>query len=259
MSLNLDKVGATLAIIKDDPKNKNVVVSVSTDNLKGDTSKTYKSLQLQNGHFQPIGDWNRERTVGYIVGASGSGKSYFICEWVKEYKKKYKNNPVYLFSSLDEDESLDCIKPARIILDEDFLSEPVNLEHYRDSCVIFDDCDTIQHKKMKEKVYTIMNMILNTGRHYNISVWVVNHTATGTKMESKVILNEAHFIVYFPANHNRQLVYLLENYVGMDKKQMGYLKNSGSRWVCIYKHFPQVVITEKSMFLLSEMSERETP
>jgi hypothetical protein len=254
MSLNLDRVGATLAVIKDDPKMKNKIVSVATDNLGDDDMKTYQSIKLQTGKFQPIGDWNRERSVGYIVGASGSGKSFFICEWVKEYKKKFKRNPVYLFSSLDEDESLEPINPQRIILDNDFLNEEIDLTMYKDSCVIFDDCDTISNKKIKERVYTLMNMMLNTGRHFNITIWCVNHTATGTKMESKIILNEAHYIVYFPVNQNRQLVYMLENYCGIDKKQMTYLKNLGSRWVCIYKHFPQVCITEKQMFLLNQLS-----
>jgi len=255
MSLNLEKVGATLAVIKDDPKLKGRIVSVSTDDLGDEDMKTYQSLKLTNGKFQPIGDWNRERSVGYIVGASGSGKSYFICEWVKEYKRKYKKNPVYLFSSLDEDESLEPIKPERIILDDVFLNEPINLEAYRDSCVIFDDCDTIQNKKIKQKVYDTMNMMLNTGRHFNITIWCVNHTATGTKQETKIVLNEAHYIVYFPVNQNRQLAYMLENYCGIDKKIMGFLKGLGSRWICIYKHFPQVVIAEKQMFLLNKLAE----
>jgi hypothetical protein len=252
MALNTDKVGATLAVIKDDPKMKNTIISVSTEDLGG---TKYQHIKLNNGKFQPIGDWNKERSVGYIVGASGSGKSYFIMEWVKEYKKKYKKNPIYLFSSLEEDETLDTIHPQRILLDDVFLKEPVDLEQYRDACVIFDDCDTIQHKKIKEKVYTIMNMMLNTGRHYNITIWCVNHTATGTKMETKIILNEAHYIVYFPVNMNRQLAYMLENYCGLDKKQLAYLKNLGSRWICIYKHFPQVVIAEKQMFLLNQLAD----
>jgi len=87
MALNTDKVGATLAVIKDDPKMKNTIISVSTEDLGG---TKYQHIKLNNGKFQPIGDWNKERSVGYIVGASGSGKSYFIMEWVKEYKKNIR-------------------------------------------------------------------------------------------------------------------------------------------------------------------------
>ena len=252
MSLEFNKDGHTIAMIKDN-KNyaKKNIISVSSD----DVDNGFKSLRLNSGYFQPIPDFSIERTCNYIVGASGSGKSRYICEWVKEYKKHYKRNEVYVFSSLLQDESLDPIKPARVILDDDFVKEDINLSIYKDSCCIFDDCDTIQHKNIKNKVYTLMNMMLNTGRHHNITVWVVNHTATGNKNESKVILNEAHSVVYFPVNHNQGLVYMLENYCGLDKKQMKFLKNLNSRWVSIYKHYPQAIITDKTIFMLNELND----
>jgi hypothetical protein len=252
MSLNLEGIGATLATIKDDPKFKNKVVSVSADDMEGMPS--FKTLKIKNGRIQPIGDWTKERSVQYIVGASGSGKSHFIREWCKTYKAKFKKNPVYLFSSLEDDETLDTIKPSRVILDEEFVNEDIDLELYRDSCCIFDDCDTIQHKHIRSKVYTLMNMMLNTGRHYNISVFSVNHTPTGSKTETKTILNECHNITYFPANDSKQLRYLLENYCGLDIKQQKFLKGLGSRWVSVYKHFPQVVLTEKAIIMMSEIN-----
>lgn len=250
MSLNFEKMGATIAIIKNNESLKNKVISVSPD-TGTQNYKTYDTFDLTNGNFQPIGDYNKERTVNYVVGASGSGKSYYICEWVKEYKKKYKKNPIYLFSSLSSDETLDTIKPQRVILDATFLNEDIDLELYRDSCCIFDDCDTINDKKIKNKVYTLMNAVLNTGRHFNITVWSVNHTPTGNKTETKTILNEAHTLVYFPINMNRQLLYLLENYSSLDKKAINSIRKLNSRWVCIYKQYPQVVITDKKIIMMN--------
>ncbi len=136
MSLILSKTGNTVAMIKDNTNYKtDNIVSVSTDEM----NNGFKGLKLKTGYFQPIGNWSKERTVNYITGASGSGKSRFICEWVSEYKKKYKKNPVYVFSSLEEDESLDKIKPLRIILDDEFVAENIDLSIYKDSCCIFDD------------------------------------------------------------------------------------------------------------------------
>jgi chromosomal replication initiation ATPase DnaA len=155
-------------------------------------------------------NYNAERFVGYIVGASGSGKSYFIREWCKEYHKKFKKNPIYLFSALSEDDTLDTIKPQRIMLDDAFINDPVDLGMYENSLLIFDDCDSIANKKIKDKVYIYLNAALNLGRHFNISIWCVNHTPTGKRAESKTILNESHLVVFFPANFNRQLAYLLE-------------------------------------------------
>ena len=255
MSLNFDKIGASIARIKDNTQYKNKdIISVATDEFDSDTTKTFQSLKLNTGHFQPMPNINSERSCNLVVGASGSGKSRYICEWVKEYKKMYKKNPIYLFSSLEQDESLEPIKPLRMILDNEFLTEDINLKIYANSCFIFDDCDTIQNKKIQDKVYSLMNMMLNTGRHHNITVWVVNHTATGTKSQMKTILNECHTIVYFPANHNRQLTYMLENYCGLDHKQQKVIKQLNSRWVCINKHYPQCCVTNKNIFMLSEIN-----
>jgi len=250
MSLNFEKIGATICKVANNESLKNKIISVSPE-TSSSNYKTYQEFDLSSGNFQPIADYNKERTVNYVVGASGSGKSYYICEWVKDYKKKYKKNPIYLFSSLSSDETLDTIKPQRIILDATFLNEDIDLEMYRDSCCIFDDCDTISDKKMKAKVYTLMNMVLNTGRHFNITVWSVNHTPTGNKTETKTILNEAHTLVYFPINMNRQLLYLLENYTSLDKKAINSIRKLNSRWVCIYKQYPQVVITDKKIIMMN--------
>ena len=58
-----------------------------------------------------------ERQILYITGPSGSGKSTIARKYLGEYKKVFKDNPVYLFSSLPDDESLDDIEPKRLRLD----------------------------------------------------------------------------------------------------------------------------------------------
>ena len=59
-----------------------------------------------------------------VTGASGSGKSTFTRKIVKEYKKIWKDREVYLFSALNEDESLDEIKPKRFRIDDRLVSNP---------------------------------------------------------------------------------------------------------------------------------------
>jgi len=254
MSLNFEKIGAILCSVKDNSALDKKYVSVSVDKDLDTGDKTYQDIKLSSGRFQPCMNYNSERFVGYIVGASGSGKSFYIKEWVKEYRKKYKKNAVYLFSSLSEDETLDEIKPLRISLDDEFIKDPVDLELYKDSLVIFDDTDAIANKKLKEKVYIYLNQMLNLGRHFNISLWVVNHTPTGNRSESKTILNECHTITFFPANFNRQLSYLLENYAGLDTNMIKKIKNMESRWITIYRHYPQVLISDKHIMMLKSLN-----
>ena len=39
-----------------------------------------------------------------------------------------KDIPVYLFSSLPDDESLDSTKPKRIILDDSLIDDPIDIK-----------------------------------------------------------------------------------------------------------------------------------
>ena len=66
--------------------------------------------------------------------------------------RKVKNDmPVYVFSSLLDDESLDSIKPKRIILDDSFIDDPIYIEEFADTVVIFDDIDVLTNKKISWK------------------------------------------------------------------------------------------------------------
>ena len=43
-------------------------------------------------------------------------------------RKVKKDIPVYLFSSLPDDESLDSIKPKRIVLDDSLIDDPIDIK-----------------------------------------------------------------------------------------------------------------------------------
>ena len=72
--------------------------------------------------------------------------------------------------------------------------------------------------------------------------------------ETKTILNESHNIVFFPSTlGGRSLKYLLDSYLGLDKKQIEKVKNLDSRWVCVCKTFPQVILSEKNIMITKLM------
>ena len=250
--MNLQSIGRTLCKVEGGKLN-NKTISISTNEEDDkDITKKFNKLQLTgNSKFQQIPDVETERQIGFITGASGSGKSTYIKKYCKEYKKTFKKNPIYLFSALKEDESLDEIKPSRIKIDDALVSNPIDVEEFKDSMVIFDDIDVIRDKKQREAVYDILNQVLEVGRHHNISCWVANHLPTAGK-DTRRILNEAHFIVYFPHSGSaRQLNYLLQDYIGLDKKDIKKLKNSKSRWATIFKNYPMIAMTEKDIFIVS--------
>jgi hypothetical protein len=70
---------------------------------------------------------------------------------------------------------------------------------------------------------------------------------------SKLLLSECHAIVLFPANFSgRTSKYLLDNYLGFNKKQIEKIKHVNSRAVAIVKSYPMVIVTERQIVPLNK-------
>ena len=88
----------------------------------------FRQLKIaSDSKFQHIPDTTKEREILYITGPSGSGKSTYTRKYLEQYVKKFKSRPIYLFSSLPSDESLDKIKPKRIKLDDSLHTDPIKV------------------------------------------------------------------------------------------------------------------------------------
>lgn len=123
----------------------------------------------------PIGDKGRlqiipnavknQTTVAYIAGPSGSGKSWYIKDFLKQYKTMFPKNKMYLFSRKGDDESLDSVKGLqRVKINKellDFLNQTPQ-EGGADDDEEFDEVgnkiikDSGRHyrRKVKEKFYS---------------------------------------------------------------------------------------------------------
>jgi hypothetical protein len=248
--LNFEGVGQNIAIVKDKKDKQFKTISIS-DNPKKVTHG-YQEIQLQKEYrIQQIPNKDRERDVLYVCGQGGSGKSYYTLMFTKEYHKMYPNNDIYLFSTLSSDSTLDKVDfIKKVKLTDDFLNTNFDVEDFANSLVIFDDVDTIRDNQLKKKVYQILNMLLETGRHSKSSIIYTSHLACKGR-ESQTILNEAHSVTIFcKTMGERNLKYLLENYFGLSRKEIDNLKSIPSRWVTILRSYPTIAITEKSCFIL---------
>ena len=137
-------------------KYNNKVINIDPNVTEADYVTTFKKLEIGNSSkLQMIPNTNSERDVYYITGPSGSGKSYFVRMYCEQYKKKFKNNEIYLFSYLKTDESLDSVKPKRVKLDEELYNDPLKVDEFAHSCVIFDDTDCISDKKIRNAVIAL--------------------------------------------------------------------------------------------------------
>lgn len=250
MSLNFENKGVPIALIKNSKK-KDTVMCVDSEESSKQGFSEFKTGKDEK--FQVIPDTSRERTIVYITAASGAGKSYWCCEYIKEYLKIHPKNNIYLFSSISDDSSIDKIKKLKRIniKGPDFLTSDFTAEDFEKSLTIFDDCDCITDKKTKLKVFGIQNSLLETGRHFNCEMLITSHLPTNGN-DTKRTLNECNKIVIFPHSLGaRSLKYLLENYLGLDKNQIKKIKKLKSRYVCINKTYPMSVISERESYVLN--------
>jgi len=256
--MNFESKGKIIATIvnKIDPKkNRDIYNENDSKNIKNYLTDI---IVDDDEYIQQIPDKKTERSVLYITGASGSGKSYYTREYIKQYRLTFPKNSIYLFSSLNEDITLDKLTYLkRINLDDNFLNTPFTIEDFKACLVIFDDIDVIVNKSMKKKLQDIMSMILETGRHTRTSFIFTSHLAS-KGFETKQILNECHSLTFFPNNMGKRTAqYLLEGMFGLDRHQIKKIRQIGtkSRWVSIVKSYPLIVLYDKGAYILNREDE----
>ncbi|MEI7670080.1 MAG: hypothetical protein WCJ33_08365 [Pseudomonadota bacterium] len=245
--MNFESVGIPIARIG----KKKIFVTDKTDDCTHSANQI--KLTKDNETFQLIPS-DRERDILYVTGASGSGKSWFCKNYIMEYIKSHPKNPIYVFSSIGDDKSIDSIKNLKRVQinDPEFLEDDIDLTEFKDSLVLFDDTDCIRNKHIKDKVDGILNMILETGRHQNISVIYTSHIACNGK-STRTILNEAHSYTIFPLSlGNRTMKNLLDSYLGLDTAQIKNIKKmKGGRHVTILKTYPMTIMNDKHLYTLN--------
>lgn len=212
---------------------------------------TIKLETTEKDPFRQAINKDTERQILYITAPSGSGKSYYTRQFIEDYHKAYPKRNVFVFSSLNECATLDKLKYLKRIKIKEakFLGMDLTAEDFKESLCIFDDTDCITNKLIKLKVFSLLNSILETGRHFKVSCVFTSHNANAG-LDTKRILNEAHSITIFPKNMgNRSLKYLLDNYLGFDKDEVKRLKKCSGRWITILKSYPMVFFDNTEMFI----------
>lgn len=204
------------------------------------------------GKFQPIPD-PQERSVIYAFGSAGSGKSYFLKNYVLEWKKMHPKGKIYMFSEKAEDPSMDkdLKDMKRIPIDDTIAEDEITYKDFdENSMIIFDDIDSLS-KKAYEGVSAILKSVLNVGRQRKLYVCVTSHLGSDYG-KTRDILNETHAVVCYPHGSSaKALQYVLSTYCGLDKDQIKKIRKLPSRWVYVKKNYPPCVVYESGMYLLT--------
>lgn len=187
----------------------------------------------------------------YVPAPSGSGKSTFIGMYLKELRKKHPKRKIFIFSRVAEDKPLDAFKNTfRIPLKRSaFEKEPLEVENFKDSIMIFDDIDTILDKPLVKYIRNFRDDVLEVGRHFDITIISTSHIITNF-LATRTLINEANAIVLFPKGSSFYAVSnFLERYMGFSKKQIRKVEKLKTRWIWFWKEYPKYAIYERGAFI----------
>lgn len=216
-------------------------------------------LDNDNNKIVPVPDIDTRECI-YVSAPSGAGKSTYVADYAVQYKKLYPKNPIYMFSRVPKDKSIDSkVKVKRIMINENLVNNPIEPDELTNSLVIFDDIDTIPDKKQKLAVVKIRTDLLQTGRHEDVYVASTTHQISNYR-ETRELLAESRAVTFFPGSGDTyHIEYFLRKYTGM-KKQEDINKIIGlpSRWVTIYKTYPMYILHEQGVMLMNNVQVAKT-
>jgi len=182
----------------------------------------------------------------FIAAKSGAGKSSIASLYMYEYKNKFPENDILLYSPHDNDT---CYHKNNFIKQNlENIDEDIDLNHISNSLIVFDDMDNLIDKQHQKKVNAYIHNILCNGRKYGISCVILAHSLMNYH-ETRTILNECQRVVFFTSGSKYHTTRFLKIYGGCDNETIKYITNVKSRWVC-FSYVPNYIITENEVKIL---------
>ncbi len=216
--------------------------------------ETMPCIKLENYEkLIPIPLPLEEHSIIFVTGPPKCGKSYWINEYVKSFKKLY-NKKVFLISRVDEDETLlkDKDKYIHISITEDLIKDPFKIEDFADSLIVFDDIESSEFPKATEKAYSLMDDLLKNGRHYNTAVIFANQESRMGKKTKPLLTTVTHIVVFPSSCSLYQTEKLLKEHMGMSKYEIEYALSLNTRWIMTQRARPQFVMYEHGIYMLGK-------
>lgn len=226
--------------------NKIVYIDDDTDTI--DNNFLGKYIDIGKNHkFQLVPPSDAFRLA--IFAPSGAGKSTFCANLIKEYKKSYKKNKVYMISpTKDDDAYKDLQKQIQYIkIDDTLLTDPMDFTEFENCLIVFDDSEVLTaNKEINKAIEIFRNQVLENGRKRKISVVVINHVAQNGP-QTKKVLNECDLIVLFPKSNFNAVSKLCKTYYAFDKDTLEYCREVPSRWIVVKRTYPQAILSEHAI------------
>lgn len=238
----------------DKPDKKYVYVDFESESNTIDI-KEYKTKQGETIVWHPY-ILENQRFACFISGVSGSGKSTFASECIRELRKqpRFKKFPVFFISIKDannpenSDPAFKDIKdfnPIDIYRDE-FLD--IDACDFTDCIVLFDDYNQLPKADVKyQKIMSLLKKLLELGRKQNTMIIIINHQ-TMDYSKTRDIIFESDTICCFPRSNLNSTKKFIKAYISDDKNlldEISSIKGSQFTPLIIHKTAPQFLLTPK--------------
>ena len=227
--------------------------NISGNGLVGSNVEKDKII-LRSGNFQiaPSNVYGQPQRI-FVCGRAGSGKSFWVAEYLQQFKKFYPKRRIYLISQKTHDKLLDPLIHKIIPINE---IESANFEadDFKECLVLFDDVDVISCKREEKSVFDLIAKILEVGRSLDTYCILTLHIAA-SHGQSKRILNACTHLTYFKDSATHSNEYVLQNYFGFDKNELKALKKLNSRSITIIRDVPQLVLSNNLLCFQNKLVE----
>jgi len=131
--------------------------------LNNDLDLEKNAIEEDNLAILPPCDGKRE--VLYVCAPSGTGKTFLSKKYIEFYAKINKGNDIFIFSKIDDDQTLKSLKVKnlyKIPIDTDLVDNPIDVQkEMKDCLVLLDDVDQIADKEVDKAMTVLMNSILD--------------------------------------------------------------------------------------------------
>ena len=205
---------------------------------------------------------SKAREIMYVTGPSGSGKSHFASKYLEKFCEIFPDSKVLLFSRKDSDKVFDDIKQiTRIKINKELIDADINIltTCKENTLLIFDDIDSLP-KNYWDCVAKLIYDLCEVGRSYKLYGIITSHLInSNNKKFSRIILNEAHYVVFFPKTNIKGNIYYLTNYCGLEKNAIKELLNKNTRAIAIFRNYPNFYVTKYEIGALISDTMKDAP
>lgn len=183
----------------------------------------------------------------YVAGASGSGKSYFSAQYIRNHQTRYPKSQFYLITNKAEDPVLDALNPISITPEE--AGAITDLDTLQDGIILFDDVDSFP-KAQRDLVMQFYTHVLKDGRSRGITVILTSHTASNYQATREALVNSSHLVFFPQSNRGYHLNQFLKLYGDLSPAQIKEIFSWNTRWCVLGREVPRFILGEHNLKLL---------